>query len=147
MRAVAVEPGFIQSTVVVTEPGKEPFLLPPVVGRSFAAGMLRILEIEFVEAAIGITEDRHHDLCGLAEALAISDGVGEALRKALQFPRPGARLIELLSQLDSAEKPDASHIVSPGNLEGGALKQLQGPVRQHRPCDIALGSTNERKLS
>ncbi|UHC84455.1 hypothetical protein LS633_11845 [Pseudomonas sp. NIBR-H-19] len=86
---------FIQSTVASKIRGAI-VELPPVVGRSFAHSIARLIQADFPNAFV-TTIDRHHtNQMGLKTALEASDLVSREVLKALATPRPGERILTRL---------------------------------------------------
>gem|GEM_PF-5253278 len=99
MNAPKFNPGFIQSTVVLHVEGAI-VGLPPVVGRSLADSIARMIRIDFPRLVVTV-DDHHHDShAGLGEALVKSDMVAHHMELALSSRRPGQQLLNRLGLLD-----------------------------------------------
>lgn len=92
-QAFEVIQGFIQSQVVVTNPGRQVFRLPPVVGVSLAGDIATLVSADFPRAAVSILGRCRGSLAGLDEALRVSDEVRAALEECRRQPHPGAALV------------------------------------------------------
>lgn len=86
--------GFIQSQVVVTIPGQEALRIPPVIGRSLAAGIAAIVSADFPSASISIQGGCYDSLAGLDDALRVSDEVHAKVVELQRQLCPGAALVE-----------------------------------------------------
>lgn len=86
--------GFIQSQVVVTIPGQQVFLLPPVVGASLAGDIATLVSADFPQAAVSILGRCRGSLDGLDDAMRVSEEVSAALEECRRQPHPGAALVE-----------------------------------------------------
>lgn len=99
MNAPKLNLGFIQSTVVL-HTGRAIVGLPPVVGRSLADSIARMIRIDFPRLIVTV-DDHHHDShAGLGEALVKSDMVAHHTELALSSLRPGEHLLNCLGLLD-----------------------------------------------
>ncbi len=86
--------GFIQSQVVVTNPGQQVFRLPPVVGVGLAGDIATLVSADFPQAAVSILGRCRGSLAGLDEAMRVSDEVRAALEECRRQAHPGAALVE-----------------------------------------------------
>ncbi|WP_256816171.1 MULTISPECIES: hypothetical protein [Pseudomonas] len=93
-QASEVVQGFIQSQVVVTNPGQQMFRLPPVVGVSLAGDIATLVSADFPRAAVSILGRCRGSLAGLDDAMRVSDEVRAALEECRRQPHPGAALVE-----------------------------------------------------
>jgi hypothetical protein len=91
--------GFIVSSVVIRGLQGAPIELPPVVGRSFAAGIADALRDDFPSATVTIAGRAHDSLDGLDESLSISDTVQSHWALSLTERRSGEQLLARLGLL------------------------------------------------
>jgi hypothetical protein len=91
---------FIQSVVCVSGLGKNAVKLPPVVGRSFAAFLARLVHADFPTAVITIHDKRHTAWGGLAKALATSDEVAQMMKESIAAKHGGSGLMTGLGLID-----------------------------------------------
>lgn len=87
---------FIQSVVCVSDHGIGSVELPPVVGRSFAASIARMVRADFPTAAVTIHDKRNKAWGGLAT----SDEVGQMVAEAIAANHGGAGLMTDLGLID-----------------------------------------------
>jgi hypothetical protein len=91
---------FIQSVVCVSGDGIGAVELPPLVGRSLAASIARMVRTDFPSAVITIHDKRHKAWGGLAKALATSDEVAQKVAEAMAANHGGAGLMTGLGLID-----------------------------------------------
>jgi hypothetical protein len=96
--------GFIVSSVVIRGLQVAPIELPPVVGRSFAAGIADALRADFPSATVTIAGRAHYSLDGVERALSISDTVQSHWALSLAEKRSGEHLLARLELLSGVKQ-------------------------------------------